>query len=168
MSEPQRKRVDLALQGGGAHGAFTWGVLDAFLDDGRLDVVAISGTSAGAMNAVAFADGLREGGVNGARSQLERFWRGASVDGNLSEDQRKAVGLALGFGTPSKCAIAGLRRLPTSSRPTISIRSTSISCATRSDAKSIFRRCARARGQNSSLPRPMSTQERCVSFAVQS
>ena len=102
MSEPQRKRVNLALQGGGAHGAFTWGVLDAFLDDGRLDVVAISGTSAGAMNAVAFADGLREGGVNGARSQLERFWRGASVDGNLSEDQRKAVGLALGFWDPFK------------------------------------------------------------------
>jgi NTE family protein len=103
MSEaPQRKRVNLALQGGGAHGAFTWGVLDAFLEDGRLDVVAISGTSAGAMNAVAFADGLREGGVPGARSQLERFWKGASVDGDLSEDQRKAVGLALGFWDPFK------------------------------------------------------------------
>jgi NTE family protein len=103
MSEtPQRKRVNLALQGGGAHGAFTWGVLDAFLEDGRLDVVAISGTSAGAMNAVAFADGLREGGVPGARSQLERFWKGASVDGALSEDQRKAIGLALGFWDPFK------------------------------------------------------------------
>jgi NTE family protein len=98
----QRKRVNLALQGGGAHGAFTWGVLDAFLEDGRLDVVAISGTSAGAMNAVAFADGLREGGIAGARSQLERFWRGASVDGDLTEDQRKAVGLALGFWDPFK------------------------------------------------------------------
>ncbi|MEA2832859.1 MAG: hypothetical protein QOG66_1061 [Methylobacteriaceae bacterium] len=103
MSEtPLRKRVNLALQGGGAHGAFTWGVLDAFLEDGRLDVVAISGTSAGAMNAVAFADGLREGGVPGARSQLERFWKGASVDGDLSDDQRKAVGLALGFWDPFK------------------------------------------------------------------
>jgi NTE family protein len=99
---PQRKRVNLALQGGGAHGAFTWGVLDAFLEDGRLDVVAVSGTSAGAMNAVAFADGLREGGVPGARSQLERFWKGASVDGDLSDDQRKAVGLALGFWDPFK------------------------------------------------------------------
>jgi NTE family protein len=95
-----RKRVNLALQGGGAHGAFTWGVLDAFLEDGRLDVVALSGTSAGAMNAIAFADGLREGGIPGARSQLERFWRGASVDGDLSEEQRKAVGLALGFWDP--------------------------------------------------------------------
>jgi NTE family protein len=103
MSErAPRKRVNLALQGGGAHGAFTWGVLDAFLEDGRLDVVAISGTSAGAMNAVAFADGLREGGVPGARSQLERFWKGASVDGDLSEDQRKAIGLALGFWDPFK------------------------------------------------------------------
>ena len=97
-----RKRVNLALQGGGAHGAFTWGVLDTFLEDGRLDVVAISGTSAGAMNAVAFADGLREGGVPGARSQLERFWKGASVDGDLSDDERKAVGLALGFWDPFK------------------------------------------------------------------
>jgi NTE family protein len=103
MSErAPRKRVNLALQGGGAHGAFTWGVLDAFLEDGRLDVVAISGTSAGAMNAVAFADGLREGGVPGARSRLERFWKGASVDGDLSEDQRKAIGLALGFWDPFK------------------------------------------------------------------
>src|SRR3954469_21060672 len=103
MSErAPRKRVNLALQGGGAHGAFTWGVLDAFLEDGRLDVVAISGTRAGAMNAVAFADGLRESGVPGARAQLERFWKGASVDGDLSDDQRRAIGLALGFWDPFK------------------------------------------------------------------
>ena len=99
---PQRKRVNLALQGGGAHGAFTWGVLDAFLDDGRLDVVALSGTSAGAMNAVAFADGLREGGLAGAREQLERFWRGASVDGGCNETQRRAIELAFGFWDPFK------------------------------------------------------------------
>jgi NTE family protein len=48
---PQRKKVNLALQGGGAHGAFTWGVLDRLFDDGRLEIEAISGTSAGAMNA---------------------------------------------------------------------------------------------------------------------
>ena len=65
MTKPTKKRVNLALQGGGAHGAFTWGVLDAFLADGRLDVAAISGASAGAMNAVVFADGLREGGPEG-------------------------------------------------------------------------------------------------------
>jgi NTE family protein len=99
---PPRKRVNLALQGGGAHGAFTWGVLDALLEDGRLDIVAMSGTSAGAMNAVALADGLREAGVKGARDQLERFWRGVSVDGNYSESQRKALGLAFGFWDPFK------------------------------------------------------------------
>jgi NTE family protein len=77
----QRKPVMLALQGGGAHGAFTWGVLDAFLEDGRLDVKAISGTSAGAMNAVVYAAGLLDGGASAARAQLERFWRSASRDG---------------------------------------------------------------------------------------
>ena len=77
------KPLKLALQGGGAHGAFTWGVLDAILEDGRLDLRAISGASAGAMNAVVLADGLLDGGVDKARSQLERFWRKASHDGNL-------------------------------------------------------------------------------------
>jgi NTE family protein len=67
-------RVNLALQGGGAHGAFTWGVLDRLLEDGRLDFEAVSGTSAGAMNAVALAHGLLEGGREGARAALERFW----------------------------------------------------------------------------------------------
>lgn len=67
-------RVSLALQGGGAHGAFTWGVLDALLEDGRLDFEGISGTSAGAMNAVVLADGLAKGGRDGAREALARFW----------------------------------------------------------------------------------------------
>ncbi|MDE3029292.1 MAG: patatin-like phospholipase family protein, partial [Paracoccaceae bacterium] len=58
-----RKRVNLALQGGGAHGAFTWGVLDRILEDGRLEIAAISGTSAGAMNAVVLADGFNAGGA---------------------------------------------------------------------------------------------------------
>jgi NTE family protein len=72
------KTVNLALQGGGAHGAFTWGVLDRFIEDGRLDFEAISGTSAGAMNAVVLADGLMRGGAVGARERLEAFWRGVS------------------------------------------------------------------------------------------
>ena len=54
---PEARPVNLALQGGGSHGAFTWGVLDRLLEDGRLEFPAISGTSAGAMNAVALADG---------------------------------------------------------------------------------------------------------------
>lgn len=75
------KTVNLALQGGGAHGAFTWGVLDRFIEDSRLDFEAISGTSAGAMNAVVLADGLMRGGADGARDRLEAFWRGISREG---------------------------------------------------------------------------------------
>ena len=56
------KRINLALQGGGAHGAFTWGVLDHLLEDGRLGIDGISGTSAGAINAVMLADGLAASG----------------------------------------------------------------------------------------------------------
>ncbi len=66
--------VNLALQGGGAHGAFTWGVLDALLEDGRLALDGVSGTSAGAMNAVVLAQGLMSGGREGARQALRRFW----------------------------------------------------------------------------------------------
>jgi NTE family protein len=63
----RRKRINLALQGGGAHGAFTWGVLDQLLDDPRLAIEGISGTSAGALNAVVLADGLARGGPPEAR-----------------------------------------------------------------------------------------------------
>jgi NTE family protein len=66
--------IDLALQGGGSHGAFTWGVLDRLLEDETLEIAGISGTSAGAMNAVALAAGLMEGGREGARACLRRFW----------------------------------------------------------------------------------------------
>jgi NTE family protein len=68
------RRVDLALQGGGTQGAFTWGVLDRLLEDERLQIEAISGTSAGAMNAVALASGWASGGRRGAREALRRFW----------------------------------------------------------------------------------------------
>jgi len=68
------KHINLALQGGGAHGAFTWGVLDRLLEDSRVAIEAISGTSAGAMNAVVLVDGLMEGGPEGARRQLRQFW----------------------------------------------------------------------------------------------
>ena len=68
------KPINLALQGGGAHGAFTWGVLDTILEDERVEIEAISGTSAGAMNAVVLADGMMEGGREGGRRALEAFW----------------------------------------------------------------------------------------------
>ena len=91
-----RKTVSLALQGGGAHGAFTWGVLDALLEDGRLAVEAITGASAGAMNAVVMVEGWLEGGIDGARSQLETFWRQASVDESIPPAQRGLLGRMLG------------------------------------------------------------------------
>lgn len=67
-------RLNLALQGGGAHGAYTWGVLDALLQDERLQFEGLSGSSAGAMNAVVLADGWMKGGREGARQALTRFW----------------------------------------------------------------------------------------------
>lgn len=72
------KRINLALQGGGAHGAYTWGVLDRLLEEERLEVEAISGTSAGAMNAAVFADGMGRGGRAEAKRALEAFWRNIS------------------------------------------------------------------------------------------
>jgi NTE family protein len=82
------KTVSLALQGGGAHGAFTWGVLDYLLEDGRLAIEAITGASAGAMNAVVLVEGWLEGGRDGARRQLRQFWKRVSLDGVLSPPQR--------------------------------------------------------------------------------
>lgn len=69
-----RKLITLALQGGGSHGAFTWGVLDRLLEDPRIDIEGISGASAGAMNAVVLAHGLTVGGRDGARQALKDFW----------------------------------------------------------------------------------------------
>jgi NTE family protein len=68
------KRINLALQGGGAHGAFTWGVLDRLLQDEDITIAAISGTSAGALNAAALKAGMVTGGHAGARAALERLW----------------------------------------------------------------------------------------------
>ncbi|MGO4712081.1 patatin-like phospholipase family protein [Bradyrhizobium sp. 2TAF24] len=85
---PTAKKINLALQGGGAHGAFTWGVVDHLLADGRLEITGISGASAGAVNAVLLADGLARGNVDDARKQLADFWRAASVGGSLPPVQR--------------------------------------------------------------------------------
>jgi NTE family protein len=80
--------INVALQGGGSHGAFSWGVLDRLLEDGRLDIAAISGTSAGAMNAVALADGFVTGGRDGARERLDSFWRAVARAGRFSPVRR--------------------------------------------------------------------------------
>lgn len=82
------KSINLALQGGGAHGAFTWGVLDTLLDDERISISAISGASAGAVNAVAVADGLVQGGREGARERLSDLWRSISRVGQLTPVRR--------------------------------------------------------------------------------
>jgi NTE family protein len=78
------KTINLALQGGGAHGAFTWGVLDRLLEDERLSIEGISATSAGAMNATVAAYGMAEGGRQGARQALSGFWRRISHVGDFS------------------------------------------------------------------------------------
>lgn len=77
----KRKRINLALEGGGAHGAFTWGVLDRLLEDDSFDIGWISGTSAGAVNAVALAAGLAEGGPAGARAKLRAVWEAVAKAG---------------------------------------------------------------------------------------
>ncbi|MEN8236038.1 MAG: patatin-like phospholipase family protein [Pseudomonadota bacterium] len=73
---PSNKSIALALQGGGSHGAFTWGVLDALLEDGRIDIEGVSGTSAGGMNGAALMQGLVKGGKTQARKELKHFWEG--------------------------------------------------------------------------------------------
>lgn len=87
----RKKKINLALQGGGAHGAFTWGVIDHLLEDGRIHIAGVSGTSAGAMNAVMLADGLARGGDEEARKRLAEFWRAASIGGNLPGPQRAVL-----------------------------------------------------------------------------
>jgi len=81
MARPAQHPLSLALQGGGAHGAYTWGVLDRLADEDRFDIKAITATSAGAMNAVAYASGHGSGGPEGARQALETLWRAISRSG---------------------------------------------------------------------------------------
>jgi NTE family protein len=91
--------VDLALQGGGAHGAFTWGVLDRLLEESRFAIEGISGTSAGAMNAAALISGHAAGGAQGAREALELFWRRVSEAAQFSPLKRSPFDVLLGRWT---------------------------------------------------------------------
>jgi NTE family protein len=81
------KHINLALQGGGAHGAFTWGVLDRLLDEPELEIAAISGTSAGALNGAALKAGLVQGSRAAAKENLDWLWErmGAQSDPGLSQ-----------------------------------------------------------------------------------
>lgn len=92
----ERLLVDLALQGGGAHGAFTWGVLDRLLEEAWLEFDGISGTSAGAMNAAVMADGFVAGGRAGARAALEAFWRRVARAARFSPLRRTPLDKLLG------------------------------------------------------------------------
>ncbi|GAA0621177.1 patatin-like phospholipase family protein [Thalassospira tepidiphila] len=91
-----RKQINLALQGGGSHGAFTWGVLDRLLEDEEIELEAISGTSAGAMNAAVVTSGFCKGKYDGAREDLERFWSAVSEAARFSPLQRSPIDVLFG------------------------------------------------------------------------
>jgi NTE family protein len=91
--------VDLALQGGGAHGAFTWGVLDRLLEEDWLKIEGISGTSAGAMNAAVLVAGHAKGGAAGAKASLEAFWRSVSDAARFSPFRRSPFDILTGQWT---------------------------------------------------------------------
>jgi NTE family protein len=91
--------VDLALQGGGSHGAFTWGVLDRLLEEPWIKIEAISGTSAGAMNAAVLVDGWSRGGTDGARAALDAYWRRVSRAAAFSPLQRSPLERLMGRWT---------------------------------------------------------------------
>lgn len=82
--------INLALQGGGSHGAFTWGVLDRLLEDPRVTIEGLSGTSAGSINAVVLAHGLMQGGRDGAREALARFWEGVALVGRVASPVQRS------------------------------------------------------------------------------
>jgi NTE family protein len=98
-AKPKPLLVDLALQGGGAHGAFTWGVLDRLIEEPWLKIEGISGTSAGAMNAAVMASGLEHGGVDGAKAALETFWKAVSDASRFSPMQRAPMAVLTGQWT---------------------------------------------------------------------
>jgi NTE family protein len=103
MSEQRSKQagertipIDLALQGGGSHGAFTWGALDRLLEEPRFRIAAISGTSAGAMNAAILANGWIDGGADGARAALEKYWSAVARAAAFSPLQRSPLDRLMG------------------------------------------------------------------------
>src|ERR1700745_693912 len=107
LKEPQRRvgeardpvLVDLALQGGGSHGAFTWGVLDRLMDEPWLRLNGISGTWAGAINAVVVGGGFKAGGPAGAKAALNTFWRKVADKARLSPIRRSPLDIILGRWT---------------------------------------------------------------------
>jgi NTE family protein len=105
-TRPRVKTVNLALQGGGAHGAFTWGALDALLEDGRVDFEGLCGTSAGAMNAAVLAYGWLQDGRDGAREALARFWGAIAAEGTLWGAVRPSADALSWFGVDAAMGAA--------------------------------------------------------------
>ena len=137
--------IDLALQGGGAHGAFTWGVLDRLLEDDRLEFDGISGTSAGAMNAVVLATASPRRRQGARDRALHRFWRDVSAAARFSPLQRHP--LEQPWAVDATPLVPGFRWHATSCRLTSSTRWTSTHCATCSSAASTSTACAPRRAE---------------------
>lgn len=100
------KKINVAIQGGGAHGAFAWGVLDRLLEEDTLEIEAITATSAGSMNAVVYADGLRHKGRIGAKKALHTFWHDISLSGRAFSPIKPF------FTSPKTLTSADLNRSP--------------------------------------------------------
>ncbi len=96
MGSQPKHAINLALQGGGAHGAYTWGVLDRLLEEDAIHIEAISGASAGAMNAVCLADGYQRNGRQGARDRLRHFWMAVGNSTQFSPLRRTPIEAWLG------------------------------------------------------------------------
>lgn len=141
----ETRLITLALQGGGAHGAFTWGVLERILEDERLVIEAISGTSAGAMNAAVLADGFEKGGAAGAKQALEDFWRTMSRYGAFSHY----------FAGPASPFAGWFEPLTRMLSPYQFNRSTSIPYGTCSRTRSISTACGGVEKSNSTFRPPM-------------
>ncbi|HUJ99698.1 MAG TPA: patatin-like phospholipase family protein [Stellaceae bacterium] len=115
MAERHTVPIDLALQGGGSHGAFTWGVLDRLLEEPWLQIAAISGTSAGAMNAAVLAHGWAHGAAGGARAALDAYWQRVAQAAAFSPLQRSPIDRLMGRWTmdtaPAYIAMEMMARL---------------------------------------------------------
>ena len=113
MASP--KKISLALQGGGAHGAFSWGVIDQLLIDGRVEIEAVSASSGGALNAIVLAQGLLNGGPEGGRGALLTFWKKLSAAASMLPLRMKAVDTFLGHigidMSPSTMALDYITRI---------------------------------------------------------
>ena len=165
-----KRRVNLALQGGGSHGAFTWGVLDALLEDGRLEFDGISGASAGAVNAVALAHGFASAAAAGGDAAAGRAAARATLEQRLARRgrhrQRRCAGATL------RAAAAGRRQRRAhprharrrsgiaGPRPTRPTRWTSIRCARCWPSRSISTRWRRRRAQGVRLRHPCEDRPR--------